>query len=352
MTRRIDVQILTPFGAQSGMGNWRTAQRYAQMLRASGLNASIIEPKDLAEAELSSVGRPVAIVLNARRSAEAVTSFTDAGIPTLVVLTGTDLYGALKPEAVGTADYQRTEAALNKAAAILVLQSEAGAEVARRWPHLKEKLHCIMQTALPRPQQAPVITDQSKTIRFLIAAHIRPEKDPVTAFHAFHQAFPEGWGERPGGKRVPVRLIHVGGHQDRGLADELIRLGAQYTGVLLEGPLTHAATLRLMTGVHALVQPSVSEGGALVVPEAIAAGLPVLASNIPAHRGQLGADYPGFFPVGDASGLARLMARFVSDADFQASLYQRSRQLVSALASPANERAELVKLVRSIAQHS
>jgi len=41
VTRRIDVRILTPFGAESGMGNWRTASRYAQMLRAGGLSASV-----------------------------------------------------------------------------------------------------------------------------------------------------------------------------------------------------------------------------------------------------------------------------------------------------------------------
>ena len=41
------------------------------------------------------------------------------------------------------------------------------------------------------------------------------------------------------------------------------------------------------------------EGGANVVSEAIASGVPVLSSYIAGSVGILGADYPGYFPVGD-----------------------------------------------------
>ena len=66
MTRRIDVRILTPFGQESGMGNWRTASRYAHMLRASGINAAVFEPSAADDALVSSGQRTVAVVLNAR----------------------------------------------------------------------------------------------------------------------------------------------------------------------------------------------------------------------------------------------------------------------------------------------
>jgi glycosyltransferase involved in cell wall biosynthesis len=350
MTRRIDVRILTPFGAASGMGNWRTAQRYAQMLRASGISASIFEPHQIEEACADSGSRLVAIALNAKRSAREIDQFKAAGIPLLVALTGTDLYQALQPKAVGSEDYQLTEAALLKSDRVLTLQSQAQEEVLARWPALKDRVHCIMQTASPRQQHAPRISSSSKTVRFLIAAHIRKEKDPVTAFLAFHHAFPQGWAVQPDGKKVPVRLMHVGGHKDKLLAHELIRLGSQHPGILLEGPLTHAQTLRLMTRVHALIQPSISEGGALVVPEAIACRLPVIASDIPAHRGQLGNQYPGLFAVGSVDQLAGAMARFVSDAQFQQQLCDQTINLAPVLASPAHERNELVKLVRLLAK--
>jgi glycosyltransferase involved in cell wall biosynthesis len=141
----------------------------------------------------------------------------------------------------------------------------------------------------------------------------------------------------------------VGSHQDRTLAQELIHLGSQYPGILLEGALTHAQTLRQITHVHALIQSSVSEGGALVVPEALACRCPVIASDIAAHRAQLGADYPGLFPVGNVEVLAQHLVRFIADEEFSRSLRQSSLALAPRLTSPAHERDALVRLVRQLA---
>ena len=46
--------------------------------------------------------------------------------------------------------------------------------------------------------------------------------------------------------------------------------------------------------------------------------MPVLASRIDGNVGLLGADYDGYFPVGDAAALAALMRRFVADSGFAA----------------------------------
>ena len=58
------------------------------------------------------------------------------------------------------------------------------------------------------------------------------------------------------------------------------------------------------------------EGGANVVIEAVRSGVPVLASRIDGNVGLLGADYDGYFPVGDAAALAALARRFCADAAF------------------------------------
>ena len=350
MTRRIDVRILTPFGAASGMGNWRTASRYAQMLRASGLNASVFEPNAIADACLESGQRTVAIVLNAQRSAKELQAFARAKIPVMLVMTGTDIYGALRQERSGSPEYVATEQALRSAALIVTLQAEASQEIGSRWPELSPRVFTLMQTSPTRKPYAPIITPQSKTVRFLIAAHIREEKDPRTAFFAFHRAFPEGWARRWDGGRVPVRLIHVGSHRDRALAREMLQLSGQFQGILLEGPLTHAQTMRRMTHVHGLIQPSVSEGGALVVAEAVGCRLPVIASDIAAHRAQLGRDDPGLFPAGDVDALAARLTRFIQDQDFHHQLRNHQTSMASTLTSPAQERDELVRLVRRLAE--
>jgi glycosyltransferase involved in cell wall biosynthesis len=351
MTRRIDVRILTPFGQESGMGNWRTASRYAQMLRASGINASVFEPSAADDALVSSGQRTVAVVLNAYRSADQVSLCVRGGIPVMVVMTGTDLYGNLRPSNAGQPDYRIAEQAMESAALILALQSEAAAEIQARWPALADRVHTLVQTSPPRRPHAPEVTSHSKTVRFMIAAHFREEKDPRTAFMGFHEAFPEGWGQRADGRRVPVRLIHVGGYRDKTLAQEMMRLSERYPGILIEGPRTHAETMRQMTHVHCLLQPSVSEGGALVIAEAVACRLPIIASDIPAHRSQLGSDYPALFPVRDTEKLATLMRRFIADPGLVASIHGLHPRLQATLATPTHERDELVRLVRRLAEY-
>lgn len=62
------------------------------------------------------------------------------------------------------------------------------------------------------------------------------------------------------------------------------------------------------------------EGGANSVSEAIAAGVPVVASRVPGNLGLLGENYPGYFPAGDAEALARLLFRAETDEQFLAQL--------------------------------
>jgi glycosyltransferase involved in cell wall biosynthesis len=49
------------------------------------------------------------------------------------------------------------------------------------------------------------------------------------------------------------------------------------------------------------------EGGANVLSEAIVTSVPVIASRIPGTVGILGANYPGYFTVGDTRELMRLL---------------------------------------------
>jgi glycosyltransferase involved in cell wall biosynthesis len=48
--------------------------------------------------------------------------------------------------------------------------------------------------------------------------------------------------------------------------------------------------------------------------------VPVLASRIDGNVGLLGADYPGYFPVGDTPALARLLQRLEREPLFVARL--------------------------------
>ena len=99
---------------------------------------------------------------------------------------------------------------------------------------------------------------------------------------------------------------------------------------------------------HALVHPSIAEGGANTVSESLVLGTPVLASAIPGNLGLLGVDYPGVFPVGDAAGLAELIGRFEAEATFRAVLRERCEALAERH-TPARERVAWSALIAECA---
>ena len=53
-----------------------------------------------------------------------------------------------------------------------------------------------------------------------------------------------------------------------------------------------------------------------MVSEALASGVPIVASDIPGNVGMLGEDYPGYYPVGDEEALSRLLYRAEMDGAF------------------------------------
>jgi len=96
-----------------------------------------------------------------------------------------------------------------------------------------------------------------------------------------------------------------------------------------------------------MVISSIMEGGANVVSEALAASVPVIASDIPGNIGMLGADYAGFYPCGDERALADLLHRAETSVEFydllKAQCTKRKR-----LVEPDQELAGLEQLIASV----
>ncbi|HEX5085570.1 MAG TPA: hypothetical protein VFY40_26340 [Blastocatellia bacterium] len=90
------------------------------------------------------------------------------------------------------------------------------------------------------------------------------------------------------------------------------------------------------------------EGGANVLSEAIVTSVPVIASRIPGTVGILGANYPGYFEVGDTREPTRLLARAETEPDFLARLKTRGDRLIK-LFEPAREQKAWKELLREIA---
>ena len=239
-------------------------------------------------------GEPVdaLIALHARRSAESIARFHERanGRRMAVVLTGTDLYKDL-PES------REAAASLESADRVVVLQDDALRLLPAKW---RRKAEVVFQSA-------PLLAKRAKArgrLDAVVVGHLREEKDPRTLFEAVRRI----------PRDLPIRVRHIGAPLDPALgkaARALERHDARYR---YSGPLPHGLTRAAIQRAHVLVHPSVVEGGANVIVEAITAGTPVIASRISGNVGMLGRDYPGFFEARDAAGLARLLVRTLEDS--------------------------------------
>ncbi len=309
------VSLITPYPPTSRNGNAHTAARYARFLRAAGHRVTLSTEWDGQPAEAM-------IALHARRSQLAISAFTEEhpGSPLIVVLTGTDLYRDIHVDA----DAQRS---LDLASTLVVLQARGLDEL----PDVaRAKTRVIHQSAPTRqPGQKP------KThFDVCVVAHLRNEKAPFLTAEALACL-------RPGHH---LRVWHIGGELQPGLAEQASRLETLLPGWRWLGPLAHGETRARIGRAHLLVISSAMEGGANVIVEAVTAGTPVLASDIPGNRGMLGEDYAGYFPFGDAPRLAEMLHRAANDADFYAHL-TRQCAARAPLFSPLREAAAVRALL-------
>jgi putative glycosyltransferase (TIGR04348 family) len=289
------VLVICPASPGSRAGNRTTALRWAAKLRALGHRVRIAE-------KYCDEACDVLIALHAHKSAASVSrSFeTCPGRPIVVALTGTDLYRDL-PESIAA----RTALAI--ARRIVVLQPLA---IERIPDAHRAKARVIYQSAVPTPNPDPPDPDH---FDISVPGHLRDEKDPFRTASAARLL--------PASSRV--RILQIG----RALTPEYEALARreqiENPRYLWLGELSRRHSRRLVASGRAVALTSRIEGGANVISEAIADGLPVLASRIDGSIGLLGVDYPGLFDAGDTQSLAKAVSRLETDRSFYAELKAR-----------------------------
>jgi glycosyltransferase involved in cell wall biosynthesis len=113
------------------------------------------------------------------------------------------------------------------------------------------------------------------------------------------------------------------------------------------GEIPHAELRRVYARSHLLVLPSLMEGGANVISEAVMAGLPVITSSIEGSVGLLGPDYPGYYPVKNTQALRERLLQAEFESDYYATLVdacEARRQLFT----PQREEAGWEQLLQAI----
>ena len=244
--------------------------------------------------------------LHARRTATAVAASRDCAPdrPVAVVLTGTDLYADLP-------DDEAARASVEAADGLIVLQDLAVARLESMDHTWAGKAHVVHQSVEP-----PLPERSVPSGRFVVAvlAHMRQVKDPLLAARASRLAPPTS----------QIEVVHAGAAFDdnwRARAEAEQAENARYRWL---GPLDRASSLELIASASVLACTSELEGGANVVSEAIALGVPVVGTRIDGNVGLLGSDYPGLVQVGDARALADWLLALERQPDLLADLTART----------------------------
>ena len=244
--------------------------------------------------------------------------------PLVLALTGTDLYGSLHTHA----EAQRS---VDLATRLIVLQPLGVAELPGE---VRSRARVIYQSVPPPRSRAAPRRDRFEVC---VLGHLRPVKDPFRTALAARLL--------PLASRVSV--LHLGAALSPEMAAQAHAEAAVNPRYRWLGELPRGRALRLLGRCRLLVLTSESEGGANAISEALAASVPVLSSRIAGSIGLLGADYPGYFPIGDTSALARLLERAESDLHYYRTLQQWCAHL-RPLIDPARERQSWADLLMEL----
>jgi glycosyltransferase involved in cell wall biosynthesis len=136
----------------------------------------------------------------------------------------------------------------------------------------------------------------------LMVSRLVPEKRHDDLIEAFANAKLDGW-----------KLVLVGGsdHPDAYAAAVVARAQAA-PGAVMTGFQSGLALQELYAHAGIFVLPSSHEGLPIALMEALSYGLPVVASDIPAHL-EIGLHDTHYFPLGDPSALAKSLVFFAQN---------------------------------------
>jgi putative glycosyltransferase (TIGR04348 family) len=298
-----------------------TALRWQGFLEELGYSVDVTESWSRGDTGLL-------IALHAYRSHQSIVEFKKQypNRPLVLILTGTDLYRDIK-------NHSEVIQSMEMADQLVVLQSAAVDSVPA---HLRHRVQVIYQSV------AMDIRDSATKDDFLVSVigHLREEKDPFCVVRSLALL--------PTDSKITV--THLGQAMSPQMKDFAQNFNATVKRYQWLGEVSHAHALKVLSNSCLMVISSRMEGGAHVVSEAIALGIPVIASDIPGNRGLLGEDYPGYYPVADENALATLLYRAEKTPSFYASL-QKHIDLRRELITPAREKQSIHALVSALITH-
>lgn len=186
-----------------------------------------------------------------------------------------------------------------------------GSAIARHEPVLNGRLWVVpngVRSTAHRPR--PVGAD----LTIVCVANLIPYKGHATLLEAVHRLRPRGWS-----------LLLVGEGPERESIQRLIASANLQEQVCLLGRRLNVHDI--LDAADLLVLPSYSEGMPNAVMEAMAHGIPVVASDVGGIRSLLGSGAGTVVAPGDEKALAEALQRLIDDPSLRAAMGAKGRAL-------------------------
>ena len=215
-------------------------------------------------------------------------------------------------------------ACLERASHVVALSAQTARDMARTFALPAEKISIVangikrsdFQQAADRAALRRELGLPESGLLVGSVGRLHQHKSHETTVEAVASARKEG---------VEVTAVLVGEGARREILERLARERGVADAIVFAGARRPVAPW--MQALDLFVLPSVWEGQPLAMLQAVACGVPVLASKIEGNTAVLGSDHPGLFPPGDAAWLARLMTTAARDPGFLLQLRESQQRV-------------------------
>lgn len=347
------VIILTPTALPHVTGNAITSERWRRSLSQEGIVVEVIETQHLNVGSLAdTLDRFRPHIVHAHHVSRAgalllspLVSEKCGRVPLVVSAAGTDINLSEMTEV----ERDNVRRICRKARALIVQNHETIISLQELLPDLQNQIVYVPKTFLWMGDESydlrAVAGCREEDILFFMPGGIRPVKgnlECLSAMAMVHEEIPN------------IRVLFAGPALDAEYAarfeEEIRRLQSFATWIVQISPKAMRAAYE---GAHVVLNYSRSEGLSNVLLEAMAAGRPILASDIPGNRWlihdqkEIGPCGFLFSPDGDTD-FVRKALHLASDGALRASLAAHGRLRAAAWPNPSDEAKALLEIYQTV----
>jgi len=318
----IKVALVSPFALPDYCGNSILADRLQKGLVKQGYEVALFNSNKDKPEQVMQFSPQIIHSFNAERTSQWMKHLrTRFRAPWVITLTGTDYTpwcGINDPPLP-------VKENLENADALIVFHEPAAISLSTSLPTLKNKIYIIPQGVAPLESTEARSTVRTKygighgKIVFLMAGGIRPVKNIPLAIKALYEVK----------KQVPeMLLLHIGQAMDKEEADRVFALSENLGCFRSLGGLPPREVRKLMRAADVLVNTSFHEGMSGAILEAMAEGLPILASSAEGNLALVQENINGFiFTVEDQHALTQRAIELARNPSLRKKMGEESKSL-------------------------